>query len=193
MTASLPTGRSGTALAVGLLGGMLLSAWFAIGAPLLAWHADGAAELAERRGLARRLEALADPLPAPQRAARAPGSDNAASLLLEGGTDAVSGAALQGLVRDMATRAGATLSSVETLPATTVGSYHRIGLRLSLSATWPVLVRLLEAVEQARPRTVVDALEVQASQMLTGAEEALLTAGFTVYAFRAGAELQAAQ
>jgi general secretion pathway protein M len=190
MTAGLPTGRPGTALALGLLGGVLLTAWFGIGAPLLVWHADRAAELTERRALARRLEALAEAAPAPP---RAPGLDTAAALLLEGGTDAVAGAALQGLVRDMATRAGATLSSVETLPAATVGGYHRIGLRLSLSASWPVLVRLLEAVEQARPRAVVDDLEVQAAQMLTGAEEALLTAGFTVHAFRAGSDLRAAQ
>ena len=190
MTASLPTGRAGTALALGLLGGVLLAAWFAIGAPLLAWHADRAAELAERRGLVRRLEVLAEPGPMPP---RAPGLDDTAALLLEGGTDAVAGAALQGLVRDMATRAGATLSSVETLPATTVGGYRRIGLRLSLSASWPVLVRLLEAVELARPRTVVDELEVQATQMLTSTEETLLTAGFTVYAFRAATELRAGQ
>jgi general secretion pathway protein M len=190
MIAALPTGRPGTALALGLLGGVVLAAWFGIGAPLLAWHGDRAAEIAERQSLARRLEALAEAAPA---LPRAPGPDSAATLLLEGGTDALAGAALQGLVRDMATRAGATLSSVETLPATTVGGYRRITLRLSLSASWPVLARLLEAVEQARPRVVVDELEVQASQMLTGAEERLLTAGFILHAFRAGGELRAAQ
>src|SRR4051812_27657448 len=154
MSPTLPTGRAGSALALGLLGGALALGWFAGMAPLLGLHAEQAASLAQRRLLSQRMEGFTATLPALQRAAAAPALDGAAGTLLEGGTDAIAGAALQALVRDMAGRIGATLFSVETLPAVPDGPYRRIGLRLALNAPWPVLVQLLHAIRQARPRMV---------------------------------------
>jgi hypothetical protein len=192
MSPTLPTGRTGSALALGLLGGVLALGWFAGAAPLLDLHAEQAAALTQRRLLSQRLEGLTATLPALQRAAAAPVLDGAAGTLLEGGTDAIAGAALQALVRDMAGRVGATLFSVETLPAAPDGSYRRIGLRLALNAPWPVLVQLLHAIRQARPRMVVDDLELHQTQVQLGEQEALLNAAFTVHAFRGDAELRGA-
>lgn len=185
MNTTLPTGRPGQALALGLLGGALLLAWFAVAAPLLAWHVGRAEQLADRLLLARRLEAAAMTLPSLQAAASTAAIGNTAPALLEGATDATTGAALQGLVQDMAARMGATLFSVETLATIPVGAYRRVGLRLSLTAPWPVLVELLQAVDQARPRMVVDDLELHNSQIRGGAEQLLLNAAFSVHAFSA--------
>ena len=188
MTPTLPTGGAGRALALGLLGATMLAAWGAGVAPLLAWHADRAEALAGRRDQARQMAALTEALPELRQAAAARVADSAAPSLLDGGTDAIAGAALQGLVQDMAGRVGATLFSVETLPGATTGNARRIGLRLSFAAPWPVLVRLLQAVEQARPRMVIDDLELHATPMRQGmgqgGEEMLLNAAFTVHAFR---------
>ena len=50
----------------------------------------------------------------------------------------VATAALQSLVQDIATNAGASLASVESLPGETTAGYRRVGVKLSLSASWPV-------------------------------------------------------
>ena len=184
MNATLPTGRAGTALAVGLLGSVLLAGWFGGAAPLLAWRAGQAEALAQRQLLAEGMASFAATLPALQRAVAERSSGTAASVMLKEGTDAIAAAALQGMVRDMAGQAGATLFSVETLPVAAEGSYRRIGLRLSLSASWPVLANLLAAIEQARPRMVVDDLELHQSQLRLGEAEMLLNAAFTLYGFR---------
>ncbi|WP_171616309.1 type II secretion system protein GspM [Roseicella sp. DB1501] len=189
MTLALPEGRAGSALAVLLLGGALLMLWLVGAAPLLARHAAAEDALRQRRALQHRLEAVAASLPLLQeRAALVPDSGEAAPALLEGGTDAVAGASLQQAVRRMAGEAGATLFSVETLPAQPSGAYRRIGLRLSLAAPWPVLMQLLQAIGQARPRMAVDDLDLRQTQLRTGTEEALLNASLTLYAFRGGDE-----
>lgn len=193
MNATLPTGRAGTALALGLLGGMLLLLGLGVVAPAITWHAERAEHLAERQGLAARMEAVAATLPALRLAAATPAIGHAAPSLLEGTTDAITGAALQGLVREMAGSVEAAVLSVETLAAAPVGAHRRIGLRLSLAAPWPVLVRLLQAVNQARPRMVVDDLELHNSQIRSDTEHLLLNAAFNLYAFSAGLEPRAAR
>jgi hypothetical protein len=182
MTATLPTGRAGR----------MLAAWIGGVAPLLHWHAGLVAALGQRRLLAERMAAYADALPALRQAAAVPVAGDVAPALLEGATDAIAGAALQGLVREMTGRVGATLLSVETLPATVGGTHRRIGLRLSLAAPWPVLAHLLDAVDQARPSMLVDDLELHQTQLRVGEAEALLNAAFTVYAFRRDADARGA-
>jgi general secretion pathway protein M len=109
------------------------------------------------------------------------------SSLLDGATDAVAAAALQQRVQDMATRAGATLTSAETLPATQTGAYRRIGLHVSLNAPWAVLARLLAAVDQGTPRMLVDDLQLHGARLVARPADPALDAGFTVFAFRAAA------
>ena len=192
MIATLPTGRAGSVLAVGLLGSALLISWFAGAAPLLRWHEEQATALAQRRLLSRRMEAFVMALPALQRAASAPVLEGVDTTLLEGGTDAIAGAALQALVRDMAGRIGATLVSVETLPAVANGPYRRIGLRLTLNAQWPMVVQLLQVIDKARPRLVVDDIELHQTHLQLSEQEVLLSTAFTLYGFRGDAELRRA-
>jgi general secretion pathway protein M len=192
MIATLPTGRAGSVLALGLLGSALLISWFAGAAPLLRWHEEQATALAQRRLLSQRMEAFVTVLPALQRAASAPVLEGVDATLLQGGTDAIAGAALQALVRDMAGRIGATLVSVETLPTVANGPYRRIGLRLTLNAQWPMVVQLLQVIDKARPRLVIDDLELHQTHLQLSEQEVLLSAAFTLYGFRGDAELRRA-
>jgi len=183
---SLPTGRRGQLLAWGLLLVLLATAWVAVAAPLLDWHGGREEALQQRAILARRMAQAASRLPDLQRqAAAAATAGPVAATLLDGSTDAVAGATLQQLIQDMAARAGATLSSTETLPAEAVASYRRIGVRVALSAPWGVLVQLLRAVEQASPQMLVDDLQIHGARRFGVAGEPPLEASFTVLGFRA--------
>ncbi len=183
----LPEGRRGQALAVGLLLLCFGLAWVAVAAPLLALHAERAEALDARRALAARMAALAAALPdlrAQAATVRAVGPAQAA--LLDGATDAVAGAALQQLVLELAVRAGATPSSTETLPAEQVGAYRRVGVRIALTAPWPVLVRLLQAADEAATGLLVDDLQIRGSRLLVRPADVPLDATMIISAFRAG-------
>ena len=69
--------------------------------------------------------------------------------MLPGASDAVAAADLQERVQQMAGAAGASVTAVETLPATVAGEWHRVLVRISLTAPWPVLMDLLRAIEQS--------------------------------------------
>lgn len=186
MIESLPTGRRGQVLAWALLLLVLAAAWVAVASPLLEWHADRGEALQQRATLARRMAQVAAGLPELQRqAAAAAAAGPVAATLLDGSTDAVAGATLQQLIQDMAGRAGATLSSTETLPAETVAAYRRIGVRVALSAPWGVLVQLLRAVEEASPQMLVDDLQIHGVRRIGGTGDLPLEASFTVLGFRA--------
>lgn len=185
----LPTGRAGRWLALAITLGVAALVWVAAGLPLLAWYGERAEQLATREALARRMAALVATLPQLQRAA-ADGSGTVPELL-DGGTDAVAAAALQQRVQDMAASSGARLASMEVLPPQQKGPYREIGVRVALNAPWPVLVRLLGAVAEARPRMLVDDLQLRAAPAVVvvaaaggRAPEAALDASLGVFAFR---------
>lgn len=169
-----------------LLAIVLLAAWVAVVAPLLAWHADRAELLSQRQALAQRMERVAATLPQLQRNAAGTPTAPGAGALLEGGSDAVAGAALQGQVEALAAASGIPLSSTELLPTEAVGAYRRMSLRLTLTGPWPALVRLLQALDQASPRMLVDDLQLQLAPSVTAGAGQPLGATFTVIGFRAG-------
>ncbi len=113
----LPDGRRGRLLAAGLLVAALGVGWVAVAAPLLDWYDARAERLADRQALLLRMTRLAAELPALRRAAGSAGRDGPApDAVLAGNSDAIAGAALQGMVQDMASAAGSTLAITETLP-----------------------------------------------------------------------------
>ncbi len=197
MNAALPTGQAGKLLALGLTLAMLAIVWLAAAAPLIDWRRDRAERLEEQMLLQRRMDSLARSVPELQLTAaqtqKGQGATPAGGSLLQGDTDAVAAASLQQLVQDMAARAGANLSSAETLPAAQAGGYRRIGLHISLNASWPVLVGLMQAVEQASPRMLIDDLQLRAMRSVSPTPDPALEAGLTVFAFRAGTAPAAAQ
>ena len=193
MSLALPTGRRGKILALGFAVLAAGAGWAGVVDPVLGWHAERAEALAQRQAAARRMAQIARSLPElEQQAAAAATSGPPPGAVLQGTTDAVAGAALQQLVRDMATGAGAVLSSTETLPVEQAGTFRRIGLRIAFSAPWPVLVRLLLAVEQATPMMLVDDLQVRGPRLQVGPSDPALETSLVVLAFRTGTAPEAA-
>ena len=184
--ASLPRGRHGQAWALGVTLVGLALLWSAMAQPLLDAHAAAAQALARRQVLASRMAGLAGSLPQ-LRAAVASLRAQATPVVavFEGGTDAIAAAALQGSVEIMAARAGARLTSAEALPAEPAGDYRRLALRITVDATWPVLVKLLLLVEQATPRMFVDDLQLHATTATQTTRELPLDISLTLLAFRA--------
>ncbi len=187
MDTTLPTGPRGRLLAVALLVAVLGVGWAAIAQPLLAWHADAAERLEQRQALARRMAAAAAGLDALKQAGQAQASrPGPARSLLDGGSDAVAAAALQGQAETLALREHLTLASAEVLPSEPAGDYRRISLRLVLNGSWPALVGLLKSLEEANPRILVDDVQMQPLNSVDTTAGQVLSASFTVIAFRSG-------
>jgi general secretion pathway protein M len=183
MASSLPNGRRGQLLAVALGVLVIASVWVGVVAPAVGWFHDLGDRIGQRRVLAQRMAELAATLPSLQsRVADRNATGPAPRAVLDGNTDAIAGAAFQQLVQQIATGAGANLSSVEVLPAEPDGGYRRIGLHVALSAPWPVLVQLLQSVEQASPPMLVDDLHLNAPPLRNAALP--MDASFTLLAFR---------
>ena len=181
----LPEGVRGRALALALTAVVLASVWAAAVDPLVRHYQDQAETLAQRRTLLRRMQAVAAALPDLRRQAEAgKGVGAAAPVLLEGATDATAAATLQERVQALAHEAGTAVSSAEALPSESAGSYQRIGLRVSLSASYPKLVDVLRRIAEASPPMLVDDLRLQRSLAL-GSRDGM-EASLTVIAFRAG-------
>jgi type II secretory pathway component PulM len=185
MALSLPDGARGRVLALALTALVLAAAWLAAGQPLLDAYADGADSLERRSALASRMAEVAASLPELKREADAQATDaTPASATLEGASDALAGATLQSLVEAMSNSAGGHLTSTEALPVEQVGAYRRVALRLAVDAPWPVLARLIQAIERATPRMFVDDLQVHAQPAAETQKEPPLDISFTVVAFR---------
>ena len=188
MSEYLPTGRRGQLLAVGLTVICIAALWVAMVSPLLSWYETRAQELDDRRLVAARMTRIAQSVPdllrqaAALRAAAPAGRD----LALEAPSDAVAGARLQQRMQDLASAAGITLSSIETLPAQQQGGYRRISLRVTCSASLPVLVGLLQKLEVSSPKMLIDDLDLDASPDLNRPDGIAIGANFTVIAFRPG-------
>jgi general secretion pathway protein M len=186
---NLPTGRRGQALALAILLILLLAIWQGAVGPLLELYGDRADELEMSRQHVAMMTRLNEQLPglkqkweqgqrsgAPQK-----------SLVIDGANDALAAASLQDQLRGMATNAGTTLVSVENLPPDTApGAYHRIGLKISLNARWPVLVALLKAIEESSPPLLVDDVQIHGSPLPTLNQTRGLDASFAIYALRSG-------
>jgi general secretion pathway protein M len=160
--------------------------------PLVNYYAERQSVLENRRMLLPRLSAAAEELPA----LRARGSElraaaGARKVTLEGASDAIASANLQGRIEELAASAGATVSSTEGLPAEVRGGYRRIGLRYVLVSSYETLLRLLAKLEVATPPLVIDNLHIQGGLRLyrrgqpatQGLATPALNAGLDAYGF----------
>lgn len=171
----------------------MMALWTCVVGPLADLYGERAERLAVRRGLAERMSRLAAERPALQgRAGAVAGAQGPQVVLLDGGSDALAAATLQNRVQEMATSAGVRLSSVEIMEAVNAGDYRRIGLKVSMSGSWSVLVGLLTAIEQSPLPMMVDGLLIRANANNAGGPGSAgqspparpLDASFTVSAFR---------
>jgi hypothetical protein len=184
------TGRAGQALAVGcgLLGLGLV--WLGAIEPLWSWYADGQAALQQRQAVLAHMQGLAAGLPALRAAsAHRPGTEvEAESGMLPGATDAVAAAALQETVQKMASAAGASLTAVETLPATAEAErWRKVSLRISLNAPWPVLMSLLRAVERSPSRIFIADVHFHSPAVVARSTNLPIQASMLLYGFRPAA------
>lgn len=191
MNRRLPSGPSGQAIAVLLLLLVLVLLWRVVFEPLADFYQSRQAELDQRELLARHVEALAAALPQltadPRLAAPPP------RRTIEGATDAVAAAALQGRLQELALQAGVRLGSVEILAGEPAGSLRRIGVRAALTGADAAVVRLLAMLAEADPPILVDDLQLHgnvtanpANAAQPGSHAPWLDASFTAYGFRDG-------
>jgi general secretion pathway protein M len=183
-TLILPDGRRGQALAVALTLIAAAFLWFTAIAPLLGWHAARASLLAQQRQLAAHMAALGPEIPALQTAVNAAGLQATAhQVLLAGNTDVIAGANLQSALQALAAQAGTSLDSAALLPAQPAGALRRISVQVSVTAAWPVLIALLEAIGKTRPRMIVDQLSVTSTAAPGTDQVPPMQASFTVTGF----------
>jgi hypothetical protein len=184
---SLPMGRTGQLLALGLTALGLAALWLGIASPLIAWHGERAEALTERVELARRMAALVAAVPTLQQqvaTVAAGGAGNPA--LLDGDSDSTASAALQERLQVIFMQAGVPLNSVETLPGEAAGAYRRIRLRVSFNAAWPALMVLLREMHVATPVLLMDELQVQSVRHLIAPEQITFDVSCSVFGFRSG-------
>ncbi len=188
MALALPEGPRGRALALAMTAIALALVWLGVAQPVLDSYAESADELERRTALAQRMSDLAASLPELQRAAQSQTTEAApAAATLEGTSDAVAAASLQGLLEGMANSVSAHITSAEALPAEQVGAYRRISLRLTVGATWPVLIRMLQLVDRATPRMFIDELQIHAQPAAEKLREPPLDISLVVLSFRSAA------
>ncbi|GAB0120255.1 type II secretion system protein GspM [Acidisoma sp. 7E03] len=184
---SLPEGRRGQWLALGitiLAAGVL---WLALAAPLLSWYAARQETLLRKQAVAARMAGLEHEVPALRRAvARLGAGDGTARLLLAGDSDAIAGANLQSALQALAARAGTSLDSIGMQPARAAQALRLITAQVSLTAPWPVLLAFLSAVETAEPRMIVDSINLNLASVPGSGAPRLLQADLSVTGFRAG-------
>lgn len=184
----LPEGRLGQALAA--CGALVVASaiWLGVLAPAFSWYGGQADALAASRLELAHMQALQASLPALRRAVAQSADQSAGTdILLSGDTDAIAGANLQSTLNDLATQTGTSLDSAESAGAAQIGGLRRIDVSVSLTATWPVLIAYLAAIDAARPRMMVDDLSVNTNSAPDIHQDVTLQANFTVSAFRAGA------
>jgi general secretion pathway protein M len=186
MMVDLPAGRRGQVLALALTLTVLAALWVGAVAPVIDWFNERADQLEHRQALLARMQTLANALPTlRQQGAPATNGPGATGAVLDDPTDAVAGATLQGAVQHMAGAAGASLASAATLaPEATSGGWRRIGVRVTLRASWPVLAHLLQSIEQATPRMLIDDLQLHANAAGPQSSPEQIDASLAVYAFR---------
>jgi general secretion pathway protein M len=180
------TGRRGQALAVAIGVLALAAVWFGVVDPARSWFEDRALKLEQRQALLHRMQDVAATLPS-LRAASAAKPDHGAgsgTIMLPGATDAVAAADLQERIQKMASSAGASLTAVETLPATPSGKWHKVTLRISLNAPWPVLMDLLRSIEQSPTRILIDDVHFHSVTVVSHPTVMPIQASMVLYGFR---------
>jgi general secretion pathway protein M len=174
------------AAAIGVLA--LALVWFAAVEPARAWFADQGEVLQQRQALLQRMREVAATLPTARAAsaAKAGSGESSGTMMLPGASDAVAAADLQESVQQMAAAAGASLTAVETLPATVSGKWHKVPLRISLNASWPVLMELLRSIEQSPTRILVDDVHFHTASVVNHPTVMPVQASMVLYGFRPG-------
>lgn len=188
MPHSLPTGRMGQLLALGLTSLPAAAIVFGVVMPLTAWYGERADALTQRAAFMQRMQVLAAAVPELQEQAKAAAASKVGkSALLEGASDSIASASLQERLEAILMQAGVQLKSVETLPGEEAGAYRRIRLRVSFNASWSVLLGLLKDLHLATPSLLVDELQFRAALHRINTPAGTFDVSCSILAFRSGA------
>jgi len=163
LTADLPTGRRGQVVAVGAALAAILALWLLIISPIAGFYFDRSDELAERQRVEQHMEQLVASRQDLEARAAELGDAAPPPNVLDGSSIPVATAALQGIAKDVAANAGASLTSVESLPGEAGAGYRRVGVKLSLTTTWPILIHFMEALQQSDTPMAIDDLQIHTS------------------------------
>jgi general secretion pathway protein M len=188
MALALPHGPRGQLLALGITAVALAVVWLGVIAPVLDWQADRTETLRRQRAMAHRMAALVETLPA-LRAAAADATDRGRQpgKLLDGATDALAAAKLQQSLDELAAASGVRIGSEEILPVQAAGDFRAIAVRLTLTAPWPSVVALLEAMAKADVPMMADEMQLRGPPGTSREPGLPVSASFTVTAYRSAA------
>jgi general secretion pathway protein M len=183
---NLPRGLPGRLLALSLTLVVVGAAYALVVGPLLGLYADRASQLSTRELLRDKIVAAAAELPQLRaRASELSATSNAQQTTLQGSSDAIAMANLQNRVGELATSAGASISSTETLPPEIRDYYRRIGLRVVLNGSFESLITFFSGLETSTTPLIVDNLQIHNVQTRAGSSQvARLDAAVDVYGFR---------
>jgi hypothetical protein len=164
-------------------------------APIIELYAERAAVLENRHMLLPRLQAAADELPDLRaRVEQLRAAAGTRKMTLDGASDAIAAAALQGRIEELAASVGATIGSTESLPAEARSGYRRIGLRYVMSGQYETLMKFLAKLDAATPPLIIDNLHIHGVLRRPGTPAAAgLDAGLDVYGYRDGEKSVAAK
>lgn len=182
----LPRGLPGRVLAVSLTLFAVAAAYLLIVAPLFGLYADRASQLSTREMLRDKIVAAAAALPQLRaRVSELSATSDAQQATLQGSSDPIAMANLQNRVEELATSAGAAVSSTETLPPEIRDYYRRIGLRVALNGSYESLMTFIAGLETSTTPLIVDNLQIHTIQSRAGSTQiARLDAAVDVYGFR---------
>jgi general secretion pathway protein M len=183
---NLPRGLPGRILALALTLATAAALYLSVAAPFLGFYADRASLLSTRELLRDKIVAAAAQLPQLRvQASELSATSDAQRATLPGSSDPIAMANLQNRVGELATSAGATISSTETVPPEIRDYYRRIGLRIVLNGSFESLIAFISGLEASTTPLVVDNLQIHNIQSRAGSSQtARLDAAVDVYGFR---------
>jgi general secretion pathway protein M len=151
--------------------------------PLRAFLGDRADAIAERRGTLAGYEAIASQEATVKDYARQVEESNARGELLTGESEGVVNANLQARLKALAEEAGATVMSLQALPAKVLNGETLVGARLDVTGPLPALHKLAKSLEGDPPLLLVLTAAVRKTAIWSEqtAAEQTLEAQFDVF------------
>lgn len=186
--ARLPTGLTGQVLACSVtFAGLACIAL--TGFSLLSFYHGRDAVLEDKRALLSHTEQLVRQIPElKQRYQDRHASTASTRFLLAGQSDSETAANLVQTVQALAARHQIEISSQETVPPHPVGHFRAISIRIALTGTWSAFIALLDDLEHAEPRLLVEDLDIQRARTVTEAtrgHSSAVDATLSITGFRA--------
>ena len=157
-------GRGALFVAANLLGALLL--YLLVVAPLLGFLGDRASRIADRQATLARYEAVAAQEEAVREFEKQVAESNSRGDLVAGASDGIVNANLQARLKTLAAAAGATVRSIQMLPAKTLGHDTLVGARLEVSGSLEALHTLARALEGEPPLLIIAAATLRAQMSL---------------------------